>query len=249
MTKKSTDVVKVSEPTINNNISMNLNQNDLLELVVQEKINQLEEELKEINAQLVTRKECQESENNHLRQLIISKKNAYKIFSTAMVKLGIQPDKFEITNIKPHFANTGKALTYSYNYCHNVQQCENSRNPVKSYEVNSYTQKMDVIKVDSAYFNINAKTQSGIVLTMSMNIEFTPKEQTALFNKTKVDIEKTTHLYNRKFEVQKEILIYTYGDKKIKAQFTKAYLNKSAQGKDILKFLEKAAKVNLSLPA
>jgi hypothetical protein len=239
-------IIPTGDTVVNNSINMNFNQNDLLDLVIQEKIDQLETQL-EILRQGV-KNDYTSHCNAMLKQLLDTNPKAYGDFTSTVAKLGVLPKDFTFVHIySGRIAKSDSDPIFSFKQSNYGHHRDTRKNPLEAFVAGTYDTKITISRIQNITFSILARTKDGIDLQKAHIYKLTKTQSEFLFKKEVLFAQVYSDLCNEKYAVEKELLKYTHQEKKIKAQFTKAYLAKSSQGKDIIKLLEKATKVNLSL--
>jgi hypothetical protein len=239
---KTKEVPALATPTINNAINLNLNQNDLVELAIAEKITQLDEaitvqenELKEFKAKY------QEDIEKFKRDIVnknIGRDKDYLNFLKVSHELKLEVTKHE--SIHLHTYGNQVKIVATYNDV-NLSNVEQYKDPYQYAKRNFSTQSL---KVDVAeHINIKYEAKKG-------NLELTYERQLSVNQKDYHNLitpylKKEAKLQEDLFNVKMAYLNYKYGEKRIKAQITKAALLNTAQGQNILSLLETATNIKM----
>lgn len=241
--KHTTEVATIDTPQITNNISMNLNQNDLVDMVVQERITQLEKELEVLNTQLKDKSIIETARNERIRVIILESMPAEcKPVLDAINKLG----KKDLLKIEVGTVINGEEVAkYEYMRSHSF---ENANRPLQIFKVNTRAEYYSIFKVKNVHFRLRVVGSGFEIFSNSFVLSFSAKQSKALTDFVSKEYKEKAALLNIIHERTRELLELQYNERKVKSAFVKAHLAKSADGKNILKFLEKATKVNLSLP-
>jgi len=232
----------VDKVNVSNNINMNLNQNDLVELAIEEKVEQLSISISNIELLIVeNNKKCQDALAKLKLDIVtktLSKMKDYtQVFTIATeLKLDIKQD----VNISLDTYNDKRVLIGSYNVVDldNVQQY---KDPVSYAKRNHSTSTRHVNIAEGLTVSLKA-CEGNLSLDYKTKISITQKQYSDVvtpFLKQEVALGKSL------FDLKMEYLNYRYGEKRIKAQITKAALRNTSEGKNILAMLEKATNVKL----
>jgi phosphoribosylformylglycinamidine (FGAM) synthase PurS component len=242
---KTNNETALESVNVNNNITLNLNQNDLIELAIQEKLGLLEPAIQTLETSI------QEVGTKHVetvREIItkfimkkVKSSDIYKdldliakLFNT-FVKVDISwSNVYNDTSIKNNIVGKYNEISLS--------TVEEYKDPFAYAKRNAYNREYRVLELDT--ITVTLSLQHNTSLNLNQKIVFndvnTPKEYlNECINYGKNVVKMYDDLYNLKMSY----LEYKYGEKRIKSKLVKASLSKSSEGKAILDMLSQATNV------
>lgn len=239
---KQEELQKIS---VTNSISMSLNQNDLIELAIQEKMSQIEPVMYDLEQDII--RVTSEMNKTMLEQakLEVSK----KLKSLASYK-----------DIEATAKAVNKLVEYSYSIEHHYHASD-KKNLIGEYKeislstVQEYKDPYSYAKFHystSTAFKlfIQTVTVTGVI-TFPSGVKVTMSEKIYDINSLKyIELQVTyqkmlCRLRTKLFDTKMEYLEFKYGEKRIKAKLVRASLSKSSDGQAILDMLSKATNVKL----
>lgn len=248
MSKKETNKVTVEEPSVRNDISMNLTHNDVIDVAIQSQLDILEPQLNELTNQMRNvEKELERLEDDMLNKYVKISHPKVKEFEKVVNAINKTTGyKLEIAFVNKTYGRSGEELkSKAHFYC--THDVENYKNPIAMYKKHTRTEHMYWRFCTNISFQFRASNNNIAVEsnTEPVIVNFSNKD----CDKLKTNIEKNINLYaelaNAKYELYKQILELKYNEKKVKARVVKASLSKTEQGRNILGLLEEATRIKL----
>lgn len=236
---------KLTTPAVQSNISLNLNQNDLIELAIQTKLEEQElllENLKQqINDKRKELEELNQDYNKSIHQLVLKLKDVQYFMNTA--------EKIFSSKVEPHFTNdkypvTETLVSKTFLSHESVRNCEDHKNPVQYFKRYIHNSTFTTHLYKDVFYSIGLEKNN---IYMSYKVKFiVPKalndKYRQKFVKQLEEIANVEQAYSESYE---SYLNLKYDDKKIKARFIKTALSKSVDGKKILSLLDDVSSVKL----
>lgn len=245
--KKEIAVATLQTAAVNNSINMSLTQNDLIELALVEKLDSLDVQIQhQINLLENNGRKKQEAIDKFLQPYILKIKSSEeykKIVSVAAVlNLEIQED-FKV-NTRNYSRNDDDNTIGGYLVA--PEQEVRNLDQFKYYSNNKIVWKyIPQSIIYSVQFNSKEEpeNQSKIHIGISGEVKVNSAGSTKITNfihKIKEEeIVIAKEIYNLKLEAAR----YKFGEKRIRANITKAALKNSKEGQGILNMLQKVTQV------
>lgn len=242
---KTNNETALESVNVNNNITLNLNQNDLIELAIQEKLGLLEPAIQNLETNI------QEVSVKHVEVIreIITKFIMKKVKSSDVYK--------ELSLIAELFKTSVKIdITWStvYNdtsvtnnivgkyYEVSLSTVEEYKDPFAYAKRSASDRTYRVLELNTV--TVTLSLYSNTSLNLNQKIVFndinTPKEY---LNECINFGKNIVKMYNDLYNLKMSYLEFKYGEKRIKSKLVKASLGKSVEGKAILDMLSKATNV------
>ena len=246
--EETTTEVALANPAVRSNINLNLDQNDMIQLVIQDRLEQLEKEI-----ELFPRALAEIEEES--RVFIAG-------FKLACIKRHFKGDK-EFDKMKELSEMLGADLNT------NISLDSGYRGDFDKTKIGVYRKidlnKMEDYKDPYAYARRNIQDEDMCIITpkkitgsMSIQagnifIKLDVKENNALTPAEKKQykegitpyVTRKMQMLNLQYETGMKYLECKYGEKRIKSKIVKASLQKSDEGRGILTMLETATNIKL----
>lgn len=249
MSKKK-QLTVVQEPTVSNNINMNLNHHDILEVAIQSQLEILEPKLEVVNAAIKeTDEKLKNLEKVYIDQALknIESLPSYVKFLSLVKKVNGKTPRIYSTSISYNKGGKESLVSPEFISYTGHREVEEAQRPLSYFKQNSTKQWKYANTGDVIYFNVDSEIDGSIRLTCSepMSIKLSSKEEKSFQKDSQVLLNQYAALKNEQYTLQRQILELKYDDKKVKARFVKESLKKSEQGKEILYMLEKVSGAKL----
>ena len=233
----------VENAEVSNTINMNLSQNDLIDLVIQEKLEENEIAMKAVDEII---EKCKQAENDITKKhcdihvkAFEKKDKSLQDFYKITKQFGIKPD---VKSSLYHSEVYNEDVNLIGEYQH--YNLEVDYKNIASYKRNMYVNQMRKVKVEDIH--IEACSEKGSIMLIF-------KDDITLSSAVRKKIEDEIYAVRKeklvalkeKARLSLEWLEYTYGEKKIKSKIIRASLQRSAQGQEILGMLGKVSNVKL----
>ena len=242
----------VHHAEVSNNINLNLNQNDLIDLAIQEHLEVLEGKLKAVKEEMKAKheevEELKKQSAKAVAKKVLAKDLSYSKLTELFAILGVKSEGEDSMDSNAH----GHYPPYQL-YSNNTQ--ENYIGEFSHYYHEDYTTLAASTKnISKGTWYRNSFTQVSVDLRYNndgLNVNFhktlilDPKDTKDLCKVLEPLELRMYELHKLKFDLQKEFLEYTFGEKRIKAKIVKASLKKTAEGQAILGMLQGATGVKL----
>lgn len=230
---------------ISNKLSMNLTKEDLIDLVVEAKVDELEIKLndakeiaKAFQAELTTAGEDIVKKHQH----DVENLPEFKQFAKACEIFGLKPQPKEdlVLVINNAYAADVKS-TFRQG---DLVRAEDTKNVVSNYRNNTCIVTRGLALKDTLAIIYTADTPLTS-LKFDINVKLTAHDRKILKNEAQKKLAQYTEAKNAEYEAELELLKAKYGNKRFKNTLIRASLRKSKDGKSILDMLEKAGGVKL----
>lgn len=242
---KTNNETALEKANVNNNISLNLNQNDLIELAIQEKLSLLEPAIQvlENNIEELSIKHV-ETVNDIVARFIMKKVKSSEVYK----ELSLIAELFK-TSVKIHvtWSTVYNDQSITNNIIGKYQEVslstvEEYKDPFAYAKRNSSDRTYRVLDLNT--ITVTLSLYSNTSLNLNQKIVFndinTPKEY---LNESINYGKNIVKMYNDLYNLKMSYLEYKYGEKRIKSKLVKASLSKSVEGKAILDMLSQATNV------
>lgn len=238
MKKKSTAVAVIgAQPLLTNTISTNITQNDMVELIVQEKLSDLEDKIeKNLEKQRTLGDNYKDLE---LIKEITHKSPEYKTFSAMLSKIGLDVLKSRSNMTVVHRGNMIEEIHWKVYKAH-----YEGKNALTNFERQVYSHSHNIHPIDSLQGTLSFESaELSIRNTVLIKLSATDKKK---LTKMETDYYRAKAVLSNEYTtLMKELLTLQHNERKFKAQVTKSILKNSSIGKDLLKLLEKSTGVDL----
>jgi hypothetical protein len=245
--QEETKEVALSTPKITNTVELHLNQNDLIDIAIQEKLAILSAQIKEsddaIKENMESQKELQQKLINDGVMKLKKADKGYSKFLESIKLLGMKWNDEETTHHRMQRYNgidIGEYTTFDQNHV------EDSKDPIRTLSRNKRVQRVVLQIPSQIYLDGSISDDHGFSLRYTGKYVDMPKSwQASFLKKVKPLIEEEIKLKKIHYDLLVEYLQHQYGEKRIKAQIMRKSLTKSAEGRGILKMLEDATKIKV----
>jgi len=235
--KPETGMATMNHASVSNNINLNISQADLVELIIEEKIQGLRTERKELTKHIAELETERQKAVREIYREVISRNteevtaymkvvNALLVYSRAGKKASLHNETIRLYfHEDTPVADSCKEWTYYYQ---NIDHCK--RTPDHG------TNGTSVYYTTKAYLQSNISKQPVIT---SHPEQLSQADINAVIKVNTEYLEASVKIKNDLFKVEKEMCKYIFQEKSIRAQLTKLALNKTTEGKHILEELKK----------
>ena len=237
---KGTKAVAIvgAQPVLTNTISTNITQNDMVELIVQEKLSDLEDKIeKNLEKQKALGDTFKDLE---LIKEITHKSPEYKAFSAMLSKLDLDVSKSRSNMSVVHHGNMIETICWKV---YNKQYAE-GKNALTNFERQVYGHSHTIHPVESLQGTLSFES-AELSIRNTIPIKLSAADKKKLVKMETDYYRAKAVLCNEYVALMKELLTPQHNERKFKAQVTKSILKNSSLGKDLLKLLEKSTGVNL----
>ena len=246
-------VVILEEATVRNNINLNIDQDDLVQVIVQEKLDGLEAAMLE----------AKKKYHNHLEGKTELEKNFMQYFPTVQKAIATEPvykalsqvlqrEKIEHNIIwKRDTAYDREELFIKHSMSSDLlETAEERKQPVSYFKSvaakNASTlclYKTTSVTATLVSTKINDTVKGVLSYTYSVDLRGTKAKE---FDQKYIDWGKrAVQLQEEWYQATLAYLEVKYGEKKIKTQLIKASLKKSAEGKQLLEMLSNVGNMKM----
>lgn len=245
---EETKEVALSTPKITNTVDLHLNQNDLIDIAIQEKLAVLQVQLKETEDDIM--KNAQEQVdlrtklNDQMAEKIKKSDKGYAKFLALVKEFDIKDaTEYKSDNYRYHNSVNHDIGLYP---AVDMQSVEDSKDPIRALPRNKRENMLRLQVPTQIYLDAQATDKTGFSLSYNGKfVEISKTEQNSYLKKVKSLMETERQLRTNLFNLQVEYIKNQYGEKRIKAQIMRKSLSKSAEGRGILKMLEDATKIRV----
>jgi hypothetical protein len=244
MKKQSKNEVALSTANVSNNINLNLNQNDLIEMAIQEKLSLLEDHIATLETKIKEEWVLQDLIRKNLlhtiKTTILKKDKKYQSFLSKVKLLKMDIKESDL------YVQSGNKYECTYEYkTFESGRAEQYKNPFSYID---YARRTNTGYYDS----ISSIKISCMAVDEKSNLKLDYQVPTITlskavcdnyFTKLKSNTDIIVKLQNELANLKEEHFSYLYSEKKIKSQIIKKSLSKSPEGKAILQMLAEASNI------
>lgn len=237
--KVETPVVIMEDTSVKSTINMNITQDDLVQIIVDEKLEKLEKEI----AVLSEKSNQFDLHMNDLKKYLpetfkkIQTTPLYKLMEEYAKKHGAE---MHLVMQSAEIINSEKSYIYYYALVNQFGYAQNNKNPIKYFEdygntTNSF--RSFTVKTVNVCITVNTKNNTSYAQAC-FNIEANAAEAKKCrqtFEKAAEEFVQTSKLL---YEKMTEYLNVKYNERKFKTKLIKASLGKSPEGKQVLDMIQ-----------
>lgn len=259
MAKKTVKAEIMMDSELSSRINLNLNQDDLIQMVIEERSSHLEEQIN------LKEEEITKLISDYKQKLLEFSKTMLKFEDTEIYKRfkAIANEMNSSVNISTPYIKTynefsitkdneeSNMIIYKNNsYHNNWKEAEESKQPISQFSRYSNKYCLEPISLSEIKYELSA-SERGPENSCNCNIILSTELRHTLNDNEKLQINEfiTSFLQvlakckNDSWNLKKSYFDIKYGAGKLKAQITKASLQKSSNGQALLTMLEQATNI------
>jgi len=242
---KGTEVA-LANPHVASNISLNLNQNDMIEVVIEHKLEELGARLEledKAIADIKKRKsDFYDSLKVRMTKRIGAEREDLKKFHKIAKQLGLKIKEESHVNVITYGEKTKEVGSYNYT---DIDHCEKYKDPHNYAKRNASSAVLTLQPLDTLYIKLEGSAGELSLKYKSEAVEPTAEESEEHDKFMMAILKEELKLRKEHYLTCMEYLEFKYGERRIKAKIVKASLSKSDEGRGILKMLESATNIKL----
>jgi len=251
MSKKNQNVALVqsqalANPEVKSVINLNMNQNDVVDIAIQERLSVLEEQIKVSDAKL---KEKAAENNALIKSLIdgytkkvLDKNKGYNSFYRIIKSEGLELSNNGGEGSIMGYDNVVGKEYKNYNFDDRYNETKKPVTHAKKYMTLT---KVNIMVPTSLSVGLNAHGFGFSISWNSNSISVTDAFKKKYQEKVLEAANELADLQTAHYDLRLEALEYEHGEKKIKALVLKKSLSKSKEGQAILAMLQDATQIKL----
>lgn len=235
--------IALSNPSVNNTINMNLNQNDMIDVVIEHQVENLSKQLEDIRLLIDNNiKNIKSLKESTIDSIISTFKSEDLIIFNKMVK------QYNLTvknssNLSLESYGDSRIEIGKYNPI-SIDNVENYKDPY-NYAKRHINDKIIYFEpIEECKLKITASLDD-LHIEYCSKISPTKEQQKEYKSKILPLLKLSLSLEQEQSKLSMLYLEYKYGEKRIKAKIVKASLQKSEEGRGILAMLEGATNIKL----
>ena len=237
--KVETPVVIMEDTSVKSTINMNVTQDDLVQVIVDEKLEKLENEINilsekydRFNRDTGDLKEYLPETFKKIKTMALYKlmEEHAKMHGVEMI-IGIQPAENVLSE---------KSYTYKCSLTNQFGHAQDNKNPIryfKDYGGTTNTFRSFTIKTVSVCITVNTRNDTSYAQAC-FNVEVSAAEAKKYRQASEKAAEEYVQTSELLYEKMVEYLNVKYNERKFKTKLIKASLGKSAEGKQVLDMIQ-----------
>ena len=236
----------LANPEVKSVINLNMNQNDVVDIAIQERLSILEEQIKVSEIKL---KEKAAENNALIKSLIdgytkkvLGKDKGYNSFYRIIKSEGLELSNNGGEGSIMGYNNVAGKEYKNYNF---DDKYNNPKSPLTHAKKYMTLTKVNIIVPTSLSVGLNARGFGFSISWNSNSIPVTDAFKKKYQEKVLEAANELADLQSENYDLKLEHLEYEHGEKKIKALVLKKSLSKSKEGQAILAMLQDATQIKL----